>query len=287
MPTLKVTVQVNGRPLRRAFVEHLVLGVGQNEMYMTDDRGRVRNENGDLGINSFTGNADIRILCQNSVVKVLDGNSPGVPLAVNQEKSVVDGSVVNLNTNAEQDDHYAILNRCLLAYDIVFRQFRPFSDAPHPDFPLGRQSSLRATKDRSKRIEVSFPSRFPLGHLAFSEPKSVATGYPLIHIRSRASDGRLFGENGRQAHVDPQLSYRTGSTSRFFPLLVGRKFRMTTSAGLPATSPMGAVGRTKWVAALVPRWRISKRSTTSPRVLLSMSGRLSKVGTLPFCNSRR
>ena len=209
MPTLKVTIQVNGRPLRRAYVEHLVLGVGQDQMYMTDNRGRVRNENGDLGISSFTSNADIRILCQNSVVKALDGNTPGIPLAVNQDKSVVDGSVVNLNTNAEQEDHYDILNRCLLAYDIVFRQFRPFSDASQPDFPLDRRSSLRATKDHSKRIEVSLPSQFPpQDGLAFSEPKSVATGYPLIHIRSRASDGRLFGESGwRPTLIPSELSH--------------------------------------------------------------------------------
>lgn len=213
MPTLKVTVQVNGQPLRRAYVEHLVLGVGQQQMYMTDDQGRVRSEGGDLGIDSFTGNADIRILCQNSVAKVLDGNAPGVPLAVNQDKSVHDGSVVNLNTNAEQRDHYNILNRCLLAYDVVFRQFRPFSDAAQPDFPLGRKPSLRATKDQSARIEVSFPSNFPLGNLAFTEPKSAATGYPLIHFRRRATNadsaalkadrGRLFGEFGAAPTMIP------------------------------------------------------------------------------------
>jgi len=189
-------------------VEHVVLGVGQDQMYMTDNQGRVRSENGNLGITSFTGNADIRVLCQNSVVKVLDGNTPGAPLAVNQDMAVVDGSTVNLNTNAEQDDHYAILNRCLLAYDVVFRQFRPFSDAAHPDFPLGRAASLRATKDQAKRVEVSYPSQFPMGSLAFAEPKSIATGYPLIHIRNRASDGRLFGEAGSLPTLIPsELSH--------------------------------------------------------------------------------
>jgi hypothetical protein len=195
MPTLNVTVQVNGIPLQRAYVEHLVLGVGQPAMYMTDDQGRVRNESGDLGISSFTRNADIRLLCQNSVVKVLDGNTPG-PLAVNQDKSIVDGSIVNLNTVAEQRHHYNILKRCLVAYDVIFKQFRPFSDGPHPDFPLGRAASLRASKDQLKRNELSFPSQFPLGDLAFTEPKSAATGYPLVNIRARNSDGRLFGETG-------------------------------------------------------------------------------------------
>jgi hypothetical protein len=195
MPTLNVAVKVNGIPLQRAYVEHLVLGVGQPAMYMTDDQGRVRDQSGNLGIDSFTRNADIRVLCQNSVVKVLDGNTPG-PLAVNQDISIVDDSIVDLNSAAEQQSHYDILERCLVAYDVIFRQFRPFSDGPDPDFPLGRAASLRATKDQSKRNELSFPSQFSLGHLAFTEPKSAATGYPLVHIRRRDSDGRLFGENG-------------------------------------------------------------------------------------------
>lgn len=121
MPRLNVTVQVNGRPLHRAYVEHNVLGIG-TEIYMTDEQGRVRDENGDLGIDSWTRHADICILCQNLVVKVLDGKTPGFPLAVYQDKSGVrDGSVVNLNTNTEQDDHYEVLNRYLLVYDTIFR----------------------------------------------------------------------------------------------------------------------------------------------------------------------
>ena len=68
MPRLNAIIQVDSVPVERAYVEHLVLGVGQPGMYMTDDTGRVRDEHGDLGIDSFTGNADIRVLCQNSVV---------------------------------------------------------------------------------------------------------------------------------------------------------------------------------------------------------------------------
>jgi len=199
MPRLMVTVQVNRNPLRRAYVEHIVAGVG-TAMYMTDDLGRVRDEAGNLGIDSFTRNADIRILCQNSVVKVLDGNTSLLPLAVNQDKTVVDRSVVNLNTDTEQADHYRILNSCLNAYDVVFRQFRPFSDAPLPDFPLGRSSSLRITKDQRRRIEVSFPSQFPLGTLSFAEPKSIATSYPLIHFRR---DDRLFGTGSSRPTLIP------------------------------------------------------------------------------------
>jgi hypothetical protein len=133
MSKLKVTIRVNGNPLRRAYVEHLIFGVGAG-MYMTDNNGNVRDENGDLGIDSLTSTADIRIFCQNSIVRVLDGTRANI--AVHQDKNISDGSSVNLNTNSEQHHHYAILNRCLLAYDVVFRQFRPYSEMSNSDFPL-------------------------------------------------------------------------------------------------------------------------------------------------------
>jgi hypothetical protein len=182
MPRLKVRVQSNGQPLRRVYVEHLVLGVGNDKMYITDDRGRIRDEDGNLGIDSFTNNADIRILCQNSVAKVLNGNVIGPPLAVYQDTSVTDGSTVNLNTASEQEQHFEILNRLLSAYDIVFRQFQVYGDLPNPDFPLGRNATLRSTKDKAKRIEVSFPGQTPAA-AAWTEPSSLATGYPLIQLR--------------------------------------------------------------------------------------------------------
>ena len=153
MPRLKVTIQVNGRPLRRAYVEHLVFGVGTG-MYLTDDSGRVRDEQGNLGIDSFTPNADVRVHCQNTVVRVLNGTAANI--AVHQDKGIVDGATFNLNTAAEQKDHYAILNRCLLAYDIVFRQFRPFSGRADEDFPLGKPPRLRDTRDQAKRPPNQF-----------------------------------------------------------------------------------------------------------------------------------
>jgi len=159
MSRLDVTVKVNGNPLRRAYVEHLVFGFGAG-MYITNDDGRVKDEDNILGIKSDTSHADIRIWCQNSVVRVLDGDRFNI--AVSQDKNIHDGSTVDLDTNAEQDDYYAILNRCLLAYDIVFRQFRPYSHAANPDFPLGRKSTLSVTKDRTQ-ANRSFISEFHPG----------------------------------------------------------------------------------------------------------------------------
>lgn len=190
MARLNVTVKVNNRPLRRAFVEHLWFGAPV-QMCLTDNDGRVRDGNGNLGIDSLSPGADIRIHCQNSVVKVLDGSKLNVP--VTQDRSIKDGDVVDLTTTAHQQAHYAILNRALLIYDVVFRQFRPFSSRSAPDFPLGRQPSLQATKNQRKRIEISYPSQFPLGHLAFVEPRSISTTYPLVHFRRKQDDPRLFG----------------------------------------------------------------------------------------------
>jgi len=185
MPTLKITVQVGGRPLRRAYVEQIIFGVGADKMYLTDDSGRICDEDGNRGVESGNNRADLRVLCQNSVVKVLDGATAG-PLAVNQDFSdVEDGDVINIVGNARQVRHYDLLNRTVEAYDVVFRQFQVYAELPDPDFPLGRKATLRATKDQGRRIEMSFPSQLPPGEAAFTEPSSAATGFPLIQLRGQ------------------------------------------------------------------------------------------------------
>jgi len=215
---LDVMIKVNGNPLRRAYVEHLVFGFGAG-MYITNDDGRVKDDDNILGIKSDTSHADIRIWCQNSVVRVLDGNAFNI--AVSQVKNIHDGSTVDLNTNAEQDDYYAILNRCLLVYDIVFRQFRPYSHSADPDFPLGRKSTLSETKDRRKRIEVSYPSHSLLDGMAYTDPKSDSTGYPLIHLRDRSDDGALFGENSIPIRIPAEMAH--GLHFARFPSASGRQ----------------------------------------------------------------
>ena len=190
MPTLDILIRENGRRLRRAYVEHIVGTIGAPDMYMTNDRGFVSDENSNPGLESLTPWADIRILCQNSVVKMLDGNTPG-PLAVYQDVSgQVTDAVINLNTNAEQRRWFELANRFLIAYDVAFRQFEVFNELSDPGFPLGRRATLRETKDYRRRIEVSFPSQFPGAQAAFTEPSSAATGYPLIHLRADDFDRR-------------------------------------------------------------------------------------------------
>jgi hypothetical protein len=201
---VKVIIQVNGRPLRRAYVEHLVLGVGTG-MYITDLEGSVRNIHSDEGIESFTSTADIRIICQNPILRVLDGAL--LNIGVYQDKSIADGDTVNLNTNAEQDDHFAILNRAQICYEMAFEHLDFFQQLPDPLFPLGKKSSLRETRDQSKRIDLSYPDQSPTP-TTFVEPKRLLDNFPLIHLKHRDNENRVFGDNGVAPIVIPaELSH--------------------------------------------------------------------------------
>ena len=198
---VRATIRVDGRPLAQAYVEHIVAGVGTT-IYMTDSDGSIRSDSFDEGIDSFTANADIRILCQNPVLRVVDGALANI--GVYQDKSgITDGDIVNLNTNTEQHDHYSILDRAWRSYRAVYRPLSFFQDLPHPDFPLGRGSDLRISKDRARRIDLSYPDGFP-SPLAFVEPTRLLDGYPLMHIKNRTSDGRLFGETDARSPNVPQ-----------------------------------------------------------------------------------
>lgn len=204
---VKARIQVNGQPLRRAYVEHLVLGVGTG-MYMTDLEGRIRDEHFDEGIDSFSSNADIRIICQNPIVRVVDGKNWNI--GIYQDKSIRDGDTVNLNTDHEQRDWYNILNRAQIAYEVSFRPLSFFSGLPKPDFPLGRASTLRATRDQPKRIDLSYPDQFPnqnpfstMPPLTFVEPKRLGDNFPLMHVKDRSIESRLFGDGGAVPMIIP------------------------------------------------------------------------------------
>ncbi|CAI6096116.1 unnamed protein product [Clonostachys chloroleuca] len=167
---------------------------------MTDERGRVRNGDGDLGIYSLTDDADIRILGQNSVARILEGGPvPLVVLPVWVDTRIRDGSLIDLNTAAERN------------YNDVHKRFVPFSSLPadQDQFPLGKQRTLQAKKDQAERIEIVFPDNLPQD-LAFCEPMSISTGYPLIHLKGRLQrfDPRLFGTATEQPTLIPsELSH--------------------------------------------------------------------------------
>lgn len=63
---------------------------------MTDERGRVRNEDGNLGIDSLTNEADIHTLGQNLVARILGGGSvPLIILPVWVDTQIRDGWILD------------------------------------------------------------------------------------------------------------------------------------------------------------------------------------------------
>jgi hypothetical protein len=203
-------------------------------MYMTDLEGRIRDAQFDEGIKSLTGNADIRVICQNPVLRVLDGNSANI--GVYQDVSITDGATINLNTNAEQRDHYDILNRAQIAYEMAFRPLSAFADRPDPDFPLGRKSSLRATRDQAKRIDLSFPDQW-LTELSFVEPVRLADNFPLMHIKT---DPRIFGTDGEDPILIP---HELAHALHFASLSTAQRRRAQDEyLAFILTSPISGVG---------------------------------------------
>lgn len=195
MPRINVTVNLRAgnatRPLKRAYVEHIAFGlrVPGSQLYITDDTGQVRDQRGNLGIdaipNLLNGRIDIRVICHNSVVKIPNGIFDHY-----KDFSVADGGTVTITSQNSPGNfgQFRVLNRCMDVYDNVLRQFQVFS----AEFPLGKKSTLDATRSSSKRIEVFFPDNLPQP-LSFVEPKGLHTGYPIIHLKD--NDDRLFGSD--------------------------------------------------------------------------------------------
>jgi len=199
------TVMLRGDPLRRTYVSHFdFLRVPQTLFFRTNEAGQVTVANAGLA-NVTTdptgpnGTITVTVHAQNSVVRVLDGNFP-IPVEVSQNFTVTNGGTININTNAEQQDHFRIMETCLRVYDTVFRQFSPFNRAERQAFPFGQGTTVAATRNRLPRIEVVYPDNSP-STLAFVEPVSLGTGFPLIHIKHKTFnpagpapvDRRLFG----------------------------------------------------------------------------------------------
>jgi hypothetical protein len=198
------TVTLRGAPLRRTYISHFdFFRVPQTLFFRTDEAGRVTVTNAGANVTPNptgpNGRITVRVHAQNSVVRVLDGNLP-IPVEVTQDFTVADGGTININTNAERQDHFRIMDTCLVVYDTVFRQFSPFNRVGRRAFPFGQAGSIEATRNRLPRIEVVYPDNSP-AVLAFVEPVALGTGFPLIHIKHKAFnppgpapvDRRLFG----------------------------------------------------------------------------------------------
>lgn len=225
MPTIRAVLRVddNARgiganaasPLRCVYVRHEPFG----PTYITDVNGVIFDKDGNEGITSLTTSADVTILCQNSVARVLDGNDalqrcPVVPtFRINRPAS---GARVNaIVTPAVAGafiNHFRILNQAFDAYHLVWRQFQPFRDAG--DFPLGRQQSddLETTRNQAKRLELIFPGPIqqslsgvatalglpvpPGGILSYTDPVGTFDNWPRILVQTDPPESRLFTGSG-------------------------------------------------------------------------------------------
>lgn len=141
------TVTLRGAPLRRTYVSHFdFFRVPQTLFFRTNEAGQVTVAN--AGLANVTadptgpnGTITVTVHAQNSVVRVLDGNFP-IPVEVTQNFTVTNGGTININTNAEQQDHFRIMDACLRVYDTVFRQFSPFNRAERQAFPFRQAATV-------------------------------------------------------------------------------------------------------------------------------------------------
>jgi hypothetical protein len=217
------TVNLRGAPLRRTYVSHFdALRVPQTLFFRTNDAGEVTVANAGLANATLdptgpNGRITVTVYAQNSVVRVLDGNFP-VPVEVKQDFTVDDRGTININTDAEQQDHFRIMNRCLVVYHSVFRQFSPFRNRGRRDFPFGQAGSVEATRNRLPRIEVVYPDNSPVP-LAFVEPVSVGTGHPLLHLKHKSIDRRLFGDRNANPPIDATLIPHELAHALYFALM--------------------------------------------------------------------
>lgn len=206
MARVRATFKLDNAPLKRTYIEHVgPFGVPLGT-YITNDDGQVIDSNGVFGIDSLTTtNVDVKVHCQNAVVKVLNGGVVGVPpFDVTNDTQIDHDATVSISSDL---DHFRILQQCIDAYDTVFRQFFPFNQTGKRAFPFGRKTSLRTTKDMLPRIELSYPDQLSPA-LTFVEPVSLATTFPLMHIKHKSQDARLFGDaTHRRSLIPHELSH--------------------------------------------------------------------------------
>jgi hypothetical protein len=223
MAVITASVTIDGQPLRRAFVEHLApFWFGSLGFDLTDSNGRFSFDSVFL-----SNQVDVKIHCQNSVIRVVDGDVFNVP-PISFTTTVTNGATINITTKI---DNYRILNSCLDVYDTVWRQFRPYNRVSRGSFPLGRKSNLRNTFSSNKRLELSYPDNFP-SQLAFVEPSGLSNnGFPIAHIKHRTIDGRLFGEGDAVSpnHDASLLPHELGHVFHFAAMSTGIRFEVETA----------------------------------------------------------
>ena len=183
------TIYIDGSPLKRAFLKHYNPAYPLGRIFLTDNNGCVTlSANG-----NHTEAVAVTVLCQNPVVRVLDGDKFGLPLT--QEVSFRDGGIVQITGSKSR--HFRVLQQCLDAYNLGLREFLTYDQGEREDFPFRRKVIPEEAINVLSKIELSFPDHFP-SPLSFVEPASVRTGFPLMRIKD--CDRRLF---------DPDVCKRT------------------------------------------------------------------------------
>lgn len=192
MAVITARVEVDGEPLRRAYVEHI--GLGSVGFQMTSEEGAFSFDGG------FFDRVDVKVHCQNSVIRVVNGEAFNWGISIDEK--VRHGDVIRIRKR----DDFTILNMCLDAYDTVWRQFSLYSKEGRRAFAIKRQRKLNDTFASNRRLELSYPDHLSPDR-SFVEPAGLTNaGLPLAHIRHKSLAGRLFGdENGNGTRNDPGL----------------------------------------------------------------------------------
>jgi hypothetical protein len=202
-------------PLRCAYVRHEPVG----PTYITDINGVIRDADGNEGVDSATTSADLTIICQNSVARVVDGadplqRCPVVPTFTMHRPRNGGRATATITANIPGINiaHFRILNQAFDAYHLVWRQFEPFLSSG--EFPLGRNTNddLETTRNQPKRIELIFPGPVqalsdiatalglpvpPGGILSYTDPVGTFDGWPRILIQPDPPETRLFTGDGQ------------------------------------------------------------------------------------------
>jgi hypothetical protein len=108
MGLVTANIKVKGVPLRRAFVEHTdPSGLTSLGWAMTDGNGSFTFDAG-FGFDAV----DIKIHCQNSVIRVL--NAPLLSVPIDIHVSVANGKTLKIENSGHQDvlDHFRLLAKC-------------------------------------------------------------------------------------------------------------------------------------------------------------------------------
>ncbi len=214
---LSGTITLDGQPLKRTFFELFVSvslpGITGHhrtfsiDILLTDDNGQfsaVFDTSVILKPFKFVPTQlTLKIYCHNSTIRVLKAATPDEEIHVLQ--NMTNGGTLNLTqqTLGEFYDHFRILEQCLDVYDTVWRQFQPYSLGNRGDFPLTRKLSLAATFLESDFVTLAYPDGGPQP-LAYVEPINFPRStFPLVHIRDKSLDDRLFGANGKLATLLP------------------------------------------------------------------------------------